>query len=82
MRSISPYERYGTPNPDADAALQVHVFVAGETLSLIADRYYGDWRQWRLIAARNSLTDVREIEPGTQLLIPRRPLEMGSYESS
>lgn len=81
MRSVSPYERYGKPNPDADASLRVHVFTAGDTISGIADKYYDDWRLWPVIAKRNDLADVRRIEPGTQLIIPRRPLETGRYES-
>jgi nucleoid-associated protein YgaU len=82
MRSIPPYEQYGSPNPDADAALQIHVFVAGDTISSVAEKYYADWRLWRVIAERNKLTDVRQIQPGTQLLIPRRPLQTGVYEST
>lgn len=81
MRSVSPYERYGTATPNADANLQVHVKVAGETLTAIAERYYGDWRLWRLIADRNAIADTRQIEPGTELIIPALPLEVGKYES-
>lgn len=80
-RSISPFERYGTAFPVTDAALQIHVFSSTDTISLLAQKYYGDWRLWRLIAERNSLVDVRQINPGTQLIIPRRPLERGRYES-
>jgi nucleoid-associated protein YgaU len=82
MRSISPFERYGKANPDADASLKVHVAVVTDTVSSLANRYYGDWRLWRVIAERNDLTDVRQLVPGTQLVIPRRPLETGRYESA
>jgi nucleoid-associated protein YgaU len=81
-RSISPYERYGKAIPDADAGLHVHAVVAGETISGLADRYFGDWRLWKTIAGRNQIADVRQIEPGTVLIIPRRPLEKGRYEST
>ena len=80
MRSISPYERFGNATPQADAELQEYTFVAGDTISGIAHRFYGDWRLWRTIADRNGITDVRTIEPGTVLLIPPRPLESGSFE--
>lgn len=76
-RSISPYERYGTAIPAEDAALTLHVWTATDTISLLAHRYYDDWRLWRLIAERNELRDVRQIEPGTELIIPARPLEGG-----
>lgn len=82
MRSASPYERYGIASPDTDAALQVHVVTRTDTISSIADQYYGDWQLWRLIADRNAIADVRRLEPGTELLIPRRPLETGRYEST
>lgn len=80
-RSISPYERYGEPSPAEEAHLIVHVFNASETISGLAHRYYGDWRLWRRIAERNNIVDVRRIEPGTQLLIPPKPVERGRYES-
>lgn len=81
-RSISPFERYGTPTPDADASLRIHVVDATDTISGLAERYFGDWRMWRLIADRNDITDVRKLVPGTELLIPKRPLETGRYEST
>lgn len=80
-RTASPFEKYGKAIPNTDASLHVHTFIATDTISLLAYRYYGDWTLWRLIAERNSLTDVRKIEPGTELIIPRRPLERGRYES-
>lgn len=81
-RSISPYERYGKADPDTEASLHVHTVIADETISNLADRYFGDWRLWRLIAERNKIADVRRIDPGTVLIIPRRPLEKGRYEST
>lgn len=81
-RSVSPYERYGTANPVEDAALQVYVWTATDTISGLANKFYGDWRLWRIIAEKNNLTDVRVIETGTQLIIPHRPLEKGKYESA
>ncbi len=82
MRSITPYERFGTPNPQADANLVEYVFRALDTISGIAYAFYGDWRSWRPIADKNGIVDVRAIEPGTVLLIPPRPLESGRYEST
>jgi len=43
---------------------------AGDTLSWIAYREYGDATKWRLIADANRLTHVRELTPGTILVIP------------
>lgn len=81
LRSVSPYELYGTAVPFEDAVLIEHLLVAGETVSGLAHRYYGDWRLWRLISERNKIADVRQIAPGSILLIPKRPLEIGIFES-
>lgn len=80
-RSISPFERYGAARPSGDASLQVHIFARTDNISALAQKYYGDWRLWRIIANRNKIADVRQIEIGTELIIPRRPLERGRYES-
>ncbi len=78
-RSISPFERYGTARPVEDAVLRIHVFIVTDTLSGIAEKYLGDWRLWRVIAERNQIVDPRQIVAGTNLIIPRRPLETGRY---
>lgn len=80
-RSISPFEKYGSAFPLTDAAIQIHTFAVTDSISALAHKYYGDWTLWRIIAERNSLTDVRQVVPGTQLIIPRLPLEKGRYES-
>jgi nucleoid-associated protein YgaU len=82
MRSVSPYERYGNAVPLTDASLRVHTVITTDTISLIAERYLGDWREWRAIAERNGITDVRQLTPGTELIIPSRQLETGAYEST
>lgn len=43
---------------------------AGDTLAWIAYREYGDSTKWRLIADANRLHRVRELSPGTMLVIP------------
>jgi nucleoid-associated protein YgaU len=80
-RSTSPFERYGSANPNTDANLQLHTFIATDSLSSIAQKYYGDLQLWRLIAERNNIADVRNIEVGTVLIIPKRPHAKGIYEA-
>lgn len=82
LRSLSPYEFYGEPTPIEDTVLIEHLFTDGETISGLAHRYYGDWQLWRRIAERNQIEDVRRIAPGTVLLIPERPLELGVFEKN
>lgn len=49
---------------------------AGDTLSAVAARCYGDAREWPRIYAENRLAigaDPHRIMPGLVLLIPARP---------
>jgi nucleoid-associated protein YgaU len=79
-RSISPYERYGQAVPLTDSALRLHTYSATDTLSNLAEKYYDDWRKWRIIADRNQIKDPRRIKVGTVLIIPQLPLEKGEFE--
>ena len=49
-----------------------HVVRQGETLSGIAQQYYGSSNDWRKILAANEKTikDANKITPGTKLIIP------------
>jgi nucleoid-associated protein YgaU len=66
------------PMPDAGPTVgttgQDHVYtvVAGDSLSKIAKRYYGDANQWRRIheANRDQITNPDLIHPGQRLKIP------------
>ena len=50
-----------------------YVVVAGDSLSKIAKRQYGDMNQWRRIyeANRDQIKDPDLIHPGQKLTIPR-----------
>jgi len=47
-----------------------HVVVAGETLYIIANRYYQDTTDWYVIAEANDIVDPVVLIPGTTLIIP------------
>jgi nucleoid-associated protein YgaU len=49
------------------------VMAAGETLSAIAGREYGNPRLWRPIALANEVRDPHRLTPGARLVIPRLP---------
>ena len=51
---------------------RLHVVRQGETLSAIAQQYYGSANDWRKILAANekSIKDANKIAPGTKLIIP------------
>lgn len=50
-----------------------HIVAQGETLSLIAFRYYGDAASWRPIAIANGIDDPIALAPGLPLDIPALP---------
>lgn len=67
----------GSPGPtarDANApakATRVHIVRSGETLSSIAEQYYGSSNAWRkILDANKTLKDANKIAPGTKLVIP------------
>jgi len=53
-------------------ATRFHVVRQGETLSAIAQQYYGSSNDWRKILTANEKTikDANKIAPGTKLIIP------------
>ena len=49
---------------------RTHVVQRGETLNKIADQYYEDSAQWRVIADANTILDPLALQPGTILELP------------
>ncbi len=47
-----------------------HTVMPGETLQVLADRWYGDWTLWIVIAIANQLSGD-DPEPGSVLIQPR-----------
>lgn len=58
--------------PQSQPGDQVHTVRFGDDLWSLAERYYGDGLQWRLIHEANAslITDPHQIEAGWQLRIP------------
>jgi contractile injection system tube protein/LysM domain-containing protein len=52
---------------------KVHVVTQGETISLIAAKYYDNAQVWRPIAIINDLSDPRDLFAGQSLRIPALP---------
>jgi nucleoid-associated protein YgaU len=52
--------------------VKFHIVRKGETLSHIAQQYYGSKEQWRKIVAANvkTIPDANKIAPGTKLILP------------
>lgn len=48
----------------------VHTVKAGEHLTMLTDKYYGDPTRYLQVAAFNGLTNFRRLEPGQQIVFP------------
>lgn len=59
----------GTPGELQSAERQITV-QAGDSLTAIAQREYGDARKWRLVALRNGIYKPHPLEPGRPLWLP------------
>jgi nucleoid-associated protein YgaU len=73
-RHASDILGYGYPvYPTVKPATKTHTVVAGDTLSSIADHYYGDPDKWRDIYAKNKKligSNPALIKPGQKLALP------------
>lgn len=66
----APAEAAPAPAPPADTSYEIR---KGDTLSGIAQRFYGDATKWRLIheANRDVISDPDKIYPGQRITIPK-----------
>ena len=48
----------------------VHILQPDETISTLADKYYGDYRKFHLIAEYNELEDATKVTVGQEIKIP------------
>lgn len=72
----APAKTGTTPKTKAvPAVAKTHTVAAGESLSLLAKKYYGDVKKYDIIyqANKDIITDVKVIEPGQVLKIPAVP---------
>jgi hypothetical protein len=67
-------ERADNPRASADRTT-VWTVTEGDTLWIVAAEEYGDAQEWRPIADANGLENPRELDAGTELVVP--PLEGG-----
>ena len=61
----------GSSNHSEDRT-KVRVLIEGDNIYLLAEREYGDWREWRRIAEANQIDDPLSIGPGRSLIVPPR----------
>ena len=68
----APLRRRRSPPPPAAPQAERYTVVAGDSLSKIAKKYYGDASQWERIfeANRDQIENPDRIQPGWKLAIP------------
>ena len=57
------------PKPKKEKYI-VHTIKPGETLSMVAKTYYGDYRKFTVIAKYNKISDNSKIEVGQKIKVP------------
>jgi nucleoid-associated protein YgaU len=67
-----PTMNYERPASNNQQSSRIHVVLKGDTLSKIAEKYYGSPRSWQKIVAanRDNLPDPNRLTPGSRLVIP------------
>lgn len=72
--ALAPVES-PSPSPSPAAEARTYAIRPGDTLSSIAEQYYGDAAEWRLIfeANRDRLTSPGSLQVGVTIRIPPRP---------
>ena len=72
MADISFLSDAPAPKPQTAPTLRIHKVVAGDTLSKIAKKYYGNANEYMKIfnANKDKLKDPDKIFPGQDLIIP------------
>lgn len=70
IEEMPPPEPRQNPTSGGVAAHSSHVFVAGDTLALLANSEYGDPTMWRAVAAFNGIDDPARVREGTAIVLP------------
>ena len=56
--------------PEKTLKYVFHVVKPGESLSMIAKTYYGDYKKFDVIAKFNRIEDATKVKPGQRIMIP------------
>lgn len=70
IRTEAGAKRYGGKIGDVIGKKKIQ---KGETLSELAEQYYGDASKWKLIAKASGIKDPKKIPVGTELTFPEDP---------
>lgn len=77
-RPPTPISRTSPPAPTPRPVARNYAIVGGDTLSLIAEREYGEKKYWPKIKAANPNIDANRLLVGTQISLPPKEEVTGS----
>ncbi|MEB3319128.1 MAG: hypothetical protein VKO39_13445 [Cyanobacteriota bacterium] len=79
VEAVHPTKRRARQRLSSPDLSHRHLVLAGETLPMLCQRYYGTPDPYLQVAAFNQLDDLRDLTPGQELLFP--PLESAAVNS-
>lgn len=83
--SIPPSDNDGSPGTAGDGGSQpgsveiLYTVQPGDSLWIVAERFYGDGNRWTEIAQANDITSIN-IDPGDELVVPGSEGGPGTFE--
>lgn len=69
-KDLSEFTAADTVNYTMDGDMTVHVLQSGETITVLALKYYGSKKLWPYIVKYNNISNANTLRPGTKIRIP------------
>jgi nucleoid-associated protein YgaU len=69
-KDLSLFNISDTVNYKMKGTKAEHILQSGETLTMIALKYYGTKKLWPYIAAYNNVKNFNTLIPGSKILVP------------
>ena len=69
-KDLSEFTAADTVNYTMDGDMTVHVLQSGETITVLALKYYGSKKLWPYIVKYNNISNANSLRPGAKIRIP------------
>lgn len=69
-KELPDFTEADTVNYIMDGDMTVHVLQSGETITVLALKYYGSKKLWPYIVKYNNISDAGKLQPGAKIRIP------------
>ena len=69
-KDLTEFTEADTVNYIMDGEMTVHVLQSGETITVLALKYYGSKKLWPYIVKYNNISNANGLRPGTKIRIP------------